>query len=144
MAGWRSGPVAVVAAGMLASLSLSAQEPRTVWSGAFTHEQAVRGRELYKTACGHCHRDDLTGGGSEEGAPPLIGPIFTVRWRNEPLSEMFLTIGTTMPKNKPDSLTPQVVADIISFLLEMNEVPAGSSPLPADLDTLKQILVTEK
>ncbi len=130
---------------MCLSVSLMAQEPpRTVWTGVYTTAQALRGRELYKTSCGHCHRDDLTGGGSEEGAPPLIGPIFTVRWRDEPLSEMFLTIGTTMPKNKPDSLTPQTVADIMSFLLEMNERPAGTSELPATLDGLKQILMTDR
>jgi hypothetical protein len=52
---------------------------------------------------------------------------------------MFLTIGTTMPKNKPDSLTPQVVADIMSFLLVTNEKPAGSAELPADVNALKQI-----
>ena len=50
---------------------------------------------------------------------------------------MFLTIGTTMPQNKPDSLTPQIVIDIISFLLKSNEMPPGSSELPPDLEALK-------
>jgi len=123
-----------------AVVSLRAQDgARTLADGVFTVAQAERGRALYRTSCGHCHRDDLTGGGSEEGAPPLVGPIFTSRWRTEPLSEMFLTIGTSMPKNKPDSLTPQVVVDIMSFLLLVNEQPAGSTELRPDLDALKQI-----
>ena len=117
---------------------------RTVWSGVYTEAQAARGGEAYKTTCGHCHRDDLTGGGSEEGAPPLVGPIFTFRWRDQPLADMFLTIGTTMPKQKPDSLTPQTVADIMSFLLKSNEMPAGASELPADLEALRQVLMTER
>jgi hypothetical protein len=32
----------------------------------------------------------------------------------------------------------------MSFLLEMNERPAGASELPATLDGLKQILMTDK
>src|SRR5262245_35036015 len=120
---------------VLSAVSPAAQTAaRTTGDGVFTRAQAERGRVLYRTSCGHCHRDDLTGGGSEEGAPPLVGPIFTSRWNSEALSEMFLTIGTTMPKNKPDSLTPQVVVDIVSFLLLMNEKPAGPSELPPDLD----------
>ena len=124
---------------------VEAQEPRkTVWDGVYTSAQADRGQELYKKECGHCHRDNLTGGGSEAGAPALAGPIFTVRWRDQPLAEMFLTIGTTMPKNKPDSLTPAIVADIVSFLLKANEMPAGREELPPDLEMLKQIMLTEK
>jgi mono/diheme cytochrome c family protein len=130
----------VLAVPAVLGVNLGAQDrSRTAGDGVFTSAQVERGRALYKTSCGHCHRDDLTGGGSEEGAPPLVGPIFTSRWRTEPLSEMFLTIGTTMPKNKPDSLTPQIVVDIMSLLLVVNEMPPGSTELPPDLDALKQI-----
>jgi mono/diheme cytochrome c family protein len=116
----------------------------TVWDGVYTEPQAARGQGLYKEACGHCHRDNLTGGGSEAGAPALIGPIFTVRWKDQPLSDMFVTIGTTMPKNKPDSMTPAVVADIVSFILKANDFPAGQRELPPSLDALKQIAVVQK
>lgn len=137
--------VATGGAGRLRSASLVGQDLRkTVWEGVYTDAQANRGQESYKTLCGHCHRDNLTGGGSEAGAPALAGPIFTVRWRDQPLAEMFLTIGTTMPKNKPDSLTPNVVIDIVSFLLKANEMPAGRDELPPDLEKLQQIVLTEK
>jgi hypothetical protein len=49
-----------------------------------------------------------------------------------------------MPQNKPDSLTPQTVIDVVSFLLRENEMPAGKTELPPDLEALKQILVTER
>src|SRR5262245_12684195 len=136
-----------LAGGLAASSTVSAgaQDARkTVWDGVYTEAQAVRGLDSYKKQCGYCHRDDLTGGGSEAGAPALRGPIFFYRWLHQPLAEMFLTIGTTMPQNKPDSLTPQTVIDIISFLLRENETPAGKSELPADLEALKQIFVAEK
>ena len=114
---------------------------KTVWDGVYTDAQAARGQQLYKAHCGYCHRDDLIGGGSEAGAPPLKGPIFTIRWRDQPLADMFVTIGTTMPQNEPDTLTPQIVIDIISFLLRSNEMPAGTQELPADLEQLKAVFM---
>jgi len=118
------------------------QTPRkTVWDGVYTADQAARGQALYKTHCGYCHRDDLIGGGSEAGAPALKGPIFTIRWRDQPLADMFVTIGTTMPQNKPDTLMPQVVIDIVSFLLKSNNMPPGATELPADLEALKSVFM---
>jgi mono/diheme cytochrome c family protein len=130
---------------VLTVVCVAAQDAgKTVWDGVYTEEQATRGQQLYKDHCGYCHRDDLTGGGSEAGAPALKGPIFTIRWRDQPLADMFVTIGTTMPQNKPDSLTPQTVIDIVSFLLKANEMPAGRTELPPDLEPLKQIVVKER
>jgi S-disulfanyl-L-cysteine oxidoreductase SoxD len=114
---------------------------KTVWDRVYSAEQAARGQQLYKEQCGYCHRDDLTGGGSEAGAPALKGPIFTIRWRDQPLADMFVTIGTTMPQDKPDTLTPQIVIDIVSFLLKSNGMPAGSSELPPDLERLKTVFM---
>ena len=132
--------VAVCASISTLGVVVSAQDNlRTVWSGVFTDEQAMRGQQTYIKTCGHCHRDDLTGGGSEVGAPALRGPIFTYRWQDQPLSELFLTIGTTMPQNKPDSLTPQAVIDVVSFLLKANEMPPGTVELPAEVATLGKI-----
>ena len=128
----------------LASGAAAQDATKNVWDGVYTEAQAIRGQELYKKDCGYCHRDDLTGGGSEAGAPALRGPIFFYRWLHSPLADMFMTIGTTMPQNKPDSLTPQTVVDIVSFLLEENEMPAGKAELPPELDTLKAIFVTER
>jgi len=138
--------IGVLTAVSAVALAAAPQDPppRTVWSGVYTEAQAQRGQEEYKKACGHCHRDNLTGGGSEAGAPALTGPIFIYRWRDAPLSDMFLAIGTTMPKNKPDSLTPAVVADIMSFLLKASQAPAGTEELPPDMEKLKQIVMTER
>ena len=39
---------------------------------------------------------------------------------------------------------PQVVIDILSFLLQANEMPAGDTELPPELAPLEKILFTEK
>jgi len=129
---------------LLGAASLLAPVAVAQGASVYTEAQAKRGQESYKQVCGHCHRDDLTGGGSEAGAPALSGPIFTVRWRDQPLADMFVTIGTTMPKNKPDSMMPNVAIDIVSFILKANDFPAGKDELPPNLDALKGIVVTEK
>jgi mono/diheme cytochrome c family protein len=135
-------PLYLTLVAILAASRPAAQSGRkTVWDGVYTAEQAARGQALYKTHCGYCHRDDLTGGGSEAGAPALKGPIFTIRWRDQPLADMFVTIGTTMPQDKPDTLTPQIVIDVMSFLLKSNAMPPGSSELPPDMEALKTVFM---
>ena len=114
----------------------------TRWLGSHERHNLATGQEHYKDICGYCHRDDLQGGGSEIGAPALLGSIFTTKWEDSPLVDLFVTIGTTMPQEDPDSLMPQVVIDIISFLLEANGMPAGPTELLPTLDALEQILVT--
>lgn len=129
--------------GGTSAVGIGAQDaPRTIWSGVFTEAQAKRGGELYKTHCGYCHRDNLTGGGSEAGAPALAGPIFVHRWRELPVADLFVTIGTTMPQDKPDTLDPQTVVDIVSFLLASNGAPPGSAELPPRVDALKGVAMT--
>ena len=139
---WGRAPLYLTLVAVLAASRPAAQSGRkTVWDGVYTAAQAERGQLLYKTHCGYCHRDDLIGGGSEAGAPALKGPIFTIRWRDQPLADMFVTIGTTMPQDKPDTLTPQIAIDIISFLLRSNGMPPGSSELPPDLEALKSVFM---
>lgn len=116
--------------------------PRTIWDRVYSEAQAARGAQLYKTHCGYCHRDDLTGGGSEAGAPALAGPLFVHRWVDQPVADLFVTIGTTMPQNKPDTLDPQIVVDIVSFLLQSNGAPSGDTELPASIDALKTVSMT--
>jgi cytochrome c len=125
---------------------------KTVWDGVYTDTQAGRGEQAYRLHCGYCHRDDLAGGFFDDGtgrAPALAGPrafdsSLEERWRDATVGQMLLDIGTTMPQQEPGSLPVQTYVDILSFLLSKNEVPAGTSELPADLDALQQIRVTAK
>src|SRR5262245_53406882 len=127
-----------------AIVSVNQGGPRTIWDGVYTDAQAERGQRAYKTHCGYCHRDNLTGGGSEAGAPALIGPIFEHRWGDQTLADLFVTIGTTMPQNDPDTLAPQTVIDIVSFLLKSNGSPASDAELPARVDALKEVAMTPR
>ena len=49
-----------------------------------------------------------------------------------------------MPKNDPGSLAPEDVADVMAYLLKMNQMPVGSAELPADADSLKKFRIETK
>ena len=120
----------------------AAGQTRAVWDGVYTEAQAARGREHYRALCGYCHRDDLSGGGSEAGAPALRGPFFLNQWRDRLLVDLFVTIGTTMPQQDPDSLRAQVVIDVVGYLLQQNGMPPGETELPPRLDPLRDIALS--
>ena len=142
----RATVCAVMTAAVMAAAALAAEpaagQTRTVWDGVYTQAQAERGRERYRALCGYCHRDDLSGGGSEAGAPALRGPFFLNQWRGRPLVDLFVTIGTTMPQQDPDSLRAQVVIDVVAYLLQQNGMPPGETELPPRLDPLRDIALS--
>ena len=114
-----------------------------MWAGVYTEGQAQRGRALFSRLCNNCHGEDLQGGGDPNG-PPLRGRVFTYRWRNSTVGNLFSTVMETMPGNDPGSLSPDLAIDLISFILAANEMPAGESELSPDLITLGEILMTER
>jgi hypothetical protein len=46
-----------------------------------------------------------------------------------------------MAKKEHGSLPPVVYADVLAYLLKLNELPSGSDPLPADSVALKKIRI---
>jgi S-disulfanyl-L-cysteine oxidoreductase SoxD len=129
--------VTIAASGMPA---LSTAE-RTVWDRVYSDEQAQRGRTAYIEECASCHADDLRGSST---APSLVDESFAFQWDNTPLGELFVRIRTTMPSDRPNSLSAQRYRDIVAFILQANKFPAGEKELDADLDALKQVLITTK
>lgn len=101
---------------------------KTVWDGVFTAAQAQRGQASYTQYCVACHKADLLG---IEGA--MKGESFMDRRREDTLETLFLDIKATMPRGKPGGLTDQTYSDIISYLLQGNEMPAGDIELKPEL-----------
>jgi mono/diheme cytochrome c family protein len=110
---------------------------RTVWSGVYTPEQAARGRRQFEQSCVECHGADLAG---LEG-PPLAGREFFEHWREDTVDSLFAKIQTRMPPRSPGSLSRETTADLVAFLLEANEFPAGAAPLPIDSAALASIRI---
>ena len=116
----------------------AAQEPRTVWDGVYTEAQATRGEQVYQDECTFCHLDDLMG---DAFATPLIDDAFTFRWDGSSVGDLMTVIQVTMPADRPATLSNEAVADVIAFLFQMNEYPAGDAELAADQAALEAISI---
>jgi cytochrome c5 len=110
--------------------SAPAIEPTTTTRGVYTAAQADRGEETYMNMCVGCH---ATGTYST--------PVFREKWDRHLVSELYELVSETMPKQDPASLTPQEYAQLVAYLLEINDVPAGKTELPSELDILKKITI---
>jgi cytochrome c len=115
---------------------VGAQPTKSVWDGVYTEEQSTRGKDLYSKECGSCHGPELTGG---EMAPGLAGGEFLAGWDGLTMGDLFERIRISMPQNAPGSLSGQVNADILAFMLAANKFPAGTTELPKEAMILKDI-----
>lgn len=136
----QAGLLLVMVTPLLVGLSApgAAQEPRTVWDGVYTDAQATRGEQVYQDECTFCHLDDLMG---DAFATPLIDDAFTFRWDGSSVGDLMTVIQVTMPADRPQTLSDEAVADVIAFLLKMNEYPAGDEELAADQAALEDIAI---
>lgn len=133
--GWGCVRVVTILAVSGLTARIGAQSPttqptRSTASGVYTDEQATRGRDTYQMQCKSCH------------APAShTGATFASWWDRKPLSDLYQFVTTRMPKNEPGSLQPDEYADLIAYLLKLNDLPSGSEPLPADSVALKKIRI---
>ena len=100
--------------------------------GVYTAAQSrAVGEELYMGLCVSCHPIGRC----------TSGPAFTVRWGGRQLSELYDAIKDKMPKNDPGTLTPEESAQVIAYMLKLNDVAAGKTALEADAEKLKGIRI---
>jgi S-disulfanyl-L-cysteine oxidoreductase SoxD len=110
--------------GILALL-VPAAFSQTVLDGAYTAAQATRGESAYQMNCGGCHGETLDG----RAMGPLRGDKFLDRWREESLAPLFDHIRTRMPASAAGSLSTATYLDILAYILQVNQYPAGKQEL---------------
>ena len=120
----------------VALVAAAAQGQKTTWDKVYTAEQAARGEKLYADNCATCHGESL---GGVEMAPPLAGDLFNSNWEGVALSDLFERMRTSMPQNKPGSLSRPQNADILAHMLKVGNFPAGDVPLDGQQGALAQI-----
>src|SRR5437867_12523080 len=77
------------------------------------------------------------GGGADQGAPPLKGDKFMENWREDSLDSLFTKIRTTMPRRDPKSLSDAETLQLVAYILQSNEFPAGSELNPSTLGAIQ-------
>jgi len=115
------------------ALRAHAQQPRTTKDAVYSAAQAKRGEAVYKDKCVACHGAKLEG----DFGPPLTGEAFLGIWGGLSLSELVDKIHNTMPADAPGTLTRPQVLDVVTYILQANQAPAGAADLAET--ALKQI-----
>jgi hypothetical protein len=102
-----------------------------IWSGAFSTEQAARGKASYGLFCASCHGEDLAG----QNGPALKGDRFLSIWDAATLREFYRKVSTTMPRAQA-RLDDAVYLDVISYVLQQNGFPTGPRELTGEPEVL--------
>ena len=122
----------------LLSITITAQELRSVWSGIYTVAQAARGAEIYERTCAECHGPELEGG---ETAPPLAGPDFRWAWNGLSVADLFERLLISMPEGRPRSMSRAEKADVLAYMFEQNLFPPSETELHNRTELLRTIRI---
>ena len=137
-----SGKIFSLAITMLVGNAASvAQSDDSIWSGVFTAQQAARGGADYSTNCASCHSVDLRG---NSNTPSLLGMSFMFIWEDRSLAELYTKMRDEMPSDRPGSLSTRSYEDLLAYLLQSNQFPAGEKELKAGAGMLDKISITSK
>ena len=105
--------------------------PEASSGGSFyTSRQATRGDGLFRDNCVSCH-----------SASEFAGASFQRRWRNRAVGDIYEFVLYSMPDDNPGGLPEQTYADIVAYMLSMNDFPAGDSELPTSMDALMGMMM---
>ncbi len=130
---------ALLAVNARTSTAATARTPahqRTTWDSVFTDEQATRGQAAYNRTCARCHLESL--GGADE-SPALTGSAFLSNWNGLTLGEMHARVKKSMPSDDPGTYGPQLITDVIAYVLRVNAFPAGKTELTHEGDALNGV-----
>ena len=105
-------------AGLETAVEPVAAEPQPAALGFFSLEQARRGRESFETVCSECHF-----------TREFRGSQFEFDWRRQTVWDLYKYVSRNMPEDMPGFLPAQQYADVIAYILEINEYASSSSEL---------------
>jgi len=117
-----------------------ARPAATVLDGVYSEAQAARGKTAYVENCSSCHGENLKG----TTGPSLVGADFIKAWDQHSVNAFLEEVRATMPQDYPGQLPRPTYLDIVTYVLQSNEFPAGKDELPNDPDVLKSIKITKK
>jgi len=120
--------LALLALAVLAAAVLTAPAAAQEKRATFTKEQANQGKRIYDAQCSLCH-----------GPREFAEDTFKQRWFGQSARLLFVHIRDTMPQDFPGSLTPEQVAAMVAYILELNKQPAGEEPLPTSVEALDKL-----
>jgi len=89
------------------------------------------GEQWFRSVCMECH-----------AMGNLTNPDFRLQWRGKSAFELFERIRSTMPANKPGTLSQGTYASIVAYLMKVNGMPVGARRVSSDSSALASIRLT--
>jgi mono/diheme cytochrome c family protein len=125
---------AISAAALLGTSTMpQAQDAmHSIWDGVYTSAQADKGKALFADNCAKCH--GVTMEGNDE-IPALKGSHFLADWESQTVADLIDRVHSTMPMDDPGKLSTPSATLVVTYLLQQNQMPAGSAEL-TDLTAL--------
>lgn len=115
------------------SSSPVAAATRSIADGIYTNTQATRGKTVYDAQCAACHGPDLKGGVA------LVGEGLLKKWAPRTVGEFFDYVKANMPFGRGNTLTAAQTADVLAYIFQQNQFPAGRALLPSDSRILREV-----
>lgn len=135
----RVGVFVIVGAAALGLSRVSIQAgqdtTKTTWDGVYSTAQATKGEAGYNEYCAKCHGAAAMG----SDAPSLADPGFAADWDTQTLVSLFDRVQKTMPLGAEGTLSRAQAGDIVAYILQRNNFPAGDADLSADAGPLSTI-----
>ncbi len=126
------GAAQAAAAAPPAEEAASEPSPRTgplsVYDGVYTVAQAARGEQVQQRECGACHAPNEWAGGRILGS-----------YSGRTVFDFVHQLRATMPMDGPGRLSLQEYTDVVTYMLQLNSIPAGEQELPATEEDLRLV-----
>jgi mono/diheme cytochrome c family protein len=103
----------------IAVLSAAVANGPSTKDGAFTAEQAERGKAVYDKSCVNCHQADFY----RERLS---------RWQGKSVEQLFESVSTTMPADNVGALLTSEYVDVLAYIFSVTGSPAGTEELTSD------------
>jgi mono/diheme cytochrome c family protein len=132
--------VAVLTIATVTSVTTAAAQSKTVWDGVYTQQQADRGAVTFASTCSRCHSAEPNGG--EEGRN-VAGKAFWNSFRESTVDHLLDFVSKNMPNGAGGSLSADTYADLVAYILNRNDLPAGPKELTKESANGVQIIAKD-
>jgi quinoprotein glucose dehydrogenase len=100
------------------TLGKAAPDNAAMTPATYSRSEAERGEKVFDEKCSRCH-------GVNTWGPSLQSDAFWETWNQKSARSLYSTIIGAMPPDQPGSLSERTVLDIVSYLFQVNGLPAG-------------------
>jgi len=105
----------------------------TTLTAIYSDGQAKKGEKTFAKHCAACHETFF-----------FTGARFDDVWAGHSAFDLWDRIQSSMPQDKPGSLSKQQYSEVVAYILRLNGYPPGKEALPTEPEALKNVMIDAK